>query len=138
MISTELKGLLYDGESDAPVAKVVRALSGHGVVSTAQIVRSTGLARSTVSLILTDLKRSNLVVEVDARNAGPGRPAIAHSLNPEAGACVGVLLGEEAVRVLVADVAHNVLGDLSMPLERGYSAGRAARVVKHTVEMLFK
>ena len=138
MIGADLNGLLHGGASDAPIAKVVGALSGHGAVSTAQIVRSTGLARSTVSTILSDLKRSNLVVEVDARNAGPGRPAIAHSLNPEAGTCVGALLAEDAIRVLVADVAHNVLGDLSMPLEKGYSAVRAGRVVKHTVDALFK
>ena len=77
MLTSELEGLLYGRELDSPVVKVVRALSGHGAVSTSQIARNTGLARSTVSTILADLKRSNLVVEMEARNPGPGRPAVA-------------------------------------------------------------
>lgn len=72
MISSDLTGLLYGREVDSPIVKVVRALSGHGAVSTSQIARSTGLARSTVSTILVELKRSNLVVEVEVRNPGPG------------------------------------------------------------------
>jgi predicted NBD/HSP70 family sugar kinase len=138
MITSELEGLLYGRELDSPVVKVVRALSGHGAVSTSQIARNTGLARSTVSTILADLKRSNLVVEMEARNPGPGRPAIAHSLNPEAGTCVGALLDVDEIRVIVADVAHNVVADLAMPVEREYSPTKAARVVKHAVDTLYK
>lgn len=138
MLTEDLKGLLYEREVDSPIARVVRALSGHGAVSASQIARSTGLARSTVSTILTDLKRSNLVVEVETRSPGLGRPALAHSLNPEAGTCIGVLLGLDEIRIVLADVAHNVLADISMPLERDYSPERATRVVRHAIENLCK
>jgi predicted NBD/HSP70 family sugar kinase len=138
MINDDLKGLLYEREVDSPIARVVRALSGHGAVSASQIARSTGLARSTVSTILSDLKRSNLVVEVETRSPGLGRPALAHSLNPEAGTCVGALLGLDEIRIILADVAHNVLADISMPLERDYSPERATRVVRHAIENLCK
>ncbi|MET3899754.1 putative NBD/HSP70 family sugar kinase [Devosia sp. UYZn731] len=138
MINDDLKGLLYEREVDSPIARVVRALSGHGAVSASQIARSTGLARSTVSTILSDLKRSNLVVEVETRSPGLGRPALAHSLNPEAGTCVGALLGLDEIRITLADVAHNVLADISMPLERDYSPERATRVVRHAIENLYK
>jgi len=137
MLSAELTGLFYEQELDSPVAKVVRALSGHGSVSTSQIVRATGLARSTVSTILSDLKRSQLVIEVDARNSGPGRPAMAFSLRPEAGTCVGALLGEKGVRIIVADVAHNVVADITIPLDRDYAPAKAARVVRHLIEDLY-
>jgi predicted NBD/HSP70 family sugar kinase len=138
MINDDLKGLLYEREVDSPIARVVRALSGHGAVSASQIARSTGLARSTVSTILSDLKRSNLLVEVETRSPGLGRPALAHSLNPEAGTCVGALLGLDEIRIILADVAHNVLADISMPLERDYSPERATRVVRHAIENLCK
>lgn len=138
MITEDLKGLLYEREVDTPVARVVRALSGHGAVSASQIARSTGLARSTVSTILTDLKRSSLVVEVETRSPGLGRPALAHSLNPEAGTCAGILLGLDEIRIVLADVAHNVLADITMPLERDYSPERATRVVRHAIENLCK
>lgn len=138
MINEDLKGLLYEREIDSPVARVVRALSGHGAVSASQIARSTGLARSTVSTILSDLKKSNLVVEVETRSPGLGRPALAHSLNPEAGTCVGALLGLDEIRIVLADVAHNVLADISIPLERDYTPDRATRVVRHAIENLCK
>lgn len=138
MLNEDLKGLLYEREVDSPIARVVRALSGHGAVSASQIARSTGLARSTVSTILADLKKSNLVVEVETRSPGLGRPALSHSLNPEAGTCVGALLGLDEIRIVLADVAHNVLADISMPLERHYTPDRATRVVRHAIENLCK
>ncbi|MCJ8510429.1 ROK family protein [Rhizobium lemnae] len=138
MISDDLRGLLSERHVDSPVARVVRALSGHGAVSAAQIARTTGLARSTVSTILSDLKRSSLVVEVETRSPGVGRPAIAHSLNPEAGTCLGVLLGRNEARVVLADVAHNVIADVAIPLERDYRPEKATRVIKQTIDNIYK
>lgn len=138
MASGDLKDLLTERQVDSPVARVVRALSGHGAVSTAQIARTTGLARSTVSTILTELRRSKLVVEVETRSPGLGRPALAHSLNPEAGTSVGILLGLGEVRLIIADVAHNVIADVAIPMERDYAPAAATRVVKHALERLYK
>jgi predicted NBD/HSP70 family sugar kinase len=138
MISDDLRGLLNERHVDSPVARVVRALSGHGAVSAAQIARTTGLARSTVSTILADLKRSSLVVEVETRSPGVGRPAIAHSLNPEAGTCLGVLLGRNEARIVLADVAHNVIADVAIPLERDYRPEKATRVIKQTIDNIYK
>lgn len=141
MISDDLRGLFYEREADSPVTKVVRALSGHGAVSASQIARSTGLARSTVSTILTDLKRSSLVVEVEVETratGSAGRPALAHSLNPEAGTCLGILLGLGEIRIILADVAHTVLADLTLPLEPNYGPERVTRVLRHAIDNLYK
>lgn len=138
MISGGLRGLLDERQVDTPVARVVRALSGHGAVSAAQIARTTGLARSTVSTILGDLKRSSLVVEVETRSPGIGRPALAHSLNPEAGTCLGVLLGRNELRVVLADVAHNIVADVAIPLERDYKPERATRTAKQAIDNIYK
>ncbi len=138
MLGDDLKGLLNERQIDTPVARVVRALSGHGAVSTSQIARTTGLGRSTVSTILGDLRRSALVVEVETRSPGLGRPALAHSLNPEAGTSVGVLLGLKEVRLILADVAHNVISDISMPFERDYAPEKVMRSVKHMIDNLYK
>ena len=138
MISGGLRGLLDERQVDTPVARVVRALSGHGAVSAAQIARTTGLARSTVSTILADLKRSSLVVEVETRSPGIGRPALAHSLNPEAGTCLGVLLARNGLRVVLADVAHNIVADVAVPLERDYKPERATRMAKQAIDNIYK
>ena len=138
MISDDLMGLLNERHDDSPVARVVRALSGHGAVSTAQIARKTGLARSTVSTILGDLKRSGLVVELETRSPGVGRPALAHTLSPNAGSCVGVRLGDGDVRIVLADVAHNVIADIIIPLDRGYRLEKAAKFVKQAIDNIYK
>lgn len=138
MISGGLHGLLDERQVDTPVARVVRALSGHGAVSAAQIARTTGLARSTVSTILADLKRSSLVVEVETRSPGIGRPALAHSLNPEAGTCLGVHLGRNGIRVVLADVAHSVLADIAVPLESNYRPEKATRIAKQAIDNIYK
>jgi predicted NBD/HSP70 family sugar kinase len=138
MISGGLRGLLDERQVDTPVARVVRALSGHGAVSAAQIARTTGLARSTVSTILADLKRSSLVVEVETRSPGIGRPALAHSLNPEAGTCLGVHLGRNEIRVVLADVAHSVLADIAIPMESNYRPEKATRTAKQAIDNIYK
>ena len=141
MITDDLRGLFFERETDSPVTRVVRALSGHGAVSASQIARTTGLARSTVSTILTDLKRSSLVVEVEVetrQSGSAGRPALAHSLNPEAGTCVGILLDLGQIRIILADVAHTVLADITIPLESNYAPERATRAVRHAIDTLYK
>lgn len=141
MITDDLRGLFYEREVDSPVTKVVRALSGHGAVSASQISRTTGLARSTVSTILTDLKRSSLVVEVEVEtrsSSSAGRPALAHSLNPEAGTCIGILLGPSEIRIILADVAHTVVADVMVPLEASYAPEKATRIIRHAIDNLYK
>ncbi|WIJ27060.1 ROK family transcriptional regulator [Devosia sp. RR2S18] len=141
MNTGDLHGLFYDRRADSPAAKVVRALSGHGAVSASQLARTTGLARSTVSTTLGELKRSSLVVEVETTTrqaASAGRPALAHSLNPGAGTCVGILLGLNEIRIILADVAHTVLAESLLPLESDYGPERAARAVRHAIDTLYK
>jgi len=138
MVGSDLRDLLTERQVDSPVARVVRALSGHGAVSTAQIARTTGLARSTVSTVLGELRRSKLVVEVETRSPGLGRPALAHSLNPEAGTSIGILLGLGEIRIILADVAHNVIADVSIPMDRDYAPEAATRVIKHAIDRLYK
>ena len=75
---------------------------------------------------------------METLSPGLDRPALENSLNPEAGTCVGALLGLDEIRITLADVAHNVLADISMPLERDYSPERATRVVRHAIENLYK
>ena len=133
MNKMELKSLLADRAVGTPSGRIVRALSERGGMSATQIARVTGLAKSTVSMTLGELRKSSVVVEgagVDlGREAGVGRPATVLTLNPQAGTCVGVLIGQTEIQVIVADVAHNVLSDKSVYLEPDYSTDAAAELV---------
>ena len=64
---------------------------------------------------------------------GVGRPATTLTLNPRAGTCIGVLIGQAEIQVIVADVSHSVLWDKSVYLEPGYSARTAAELVQELI-----
>jgi predicted NBD/HSP70 family sugar kinase len=89
-------------------------LARQGAASQADIVRETGLSRTTVSSLVAELLAEGAVVErADAERHAPspsgGRPATLLSLEPSAGGFVGIDFGREVVRVAVADRAGDVL-----------------------------
>jgi predicted NBD/HSP70 family sugar kinase len=99
---------------DANRRLVIRVLRRHGVASRAQIARITGLSRSTVSSLVTDLQRSGLIVEREGDGPGGaqvGRPPVLITLSPSAGAAVGIDFGHSHIAVAVADLAHTVLAE---------------------------
>src|SRR6187431_167772 len=102
MSKNELKELLNLGSLGTPPGRVVRALSEHGAMSATQIAGLTGLAKSTVSMTLAELRKSGMVVEAGGaetgRNSGAGRPATLLTLNPQAGTCVGCLIGLDLIQ----------------------------------------
>jgi predicted NBD/HSP70 family sugar kinase len=138
MAHSELKDLLVNPNTGSPAGRIIRALSERGGLSAAQLARTTRLAKSTVSSALSELRRAGIVVESAAlempREASVGRPATVLTLNPEAGTCVGILVGLEHIQVIVADVSHAVLTDKTVFLEPDYSPQHAAELVRGLVE----
>ena len=86
-----------------------------GTVSRGQIATDTGLARSTVSTLVGDLQRAGLVVEredvrADSAASG-GRPPLLLSLDPTAGAVIGIQFDHDFVRVAIADLSLTLLAE---------------------------
>jgi predicted NBD/HSP70 family sugar kinase len=133
--NNELKHLLSDGDAATPEGRIVRILSERGASSAADVARATGLARSTISMALAELRRARVVVETPPPDGarGVGRPAAAFALNPEAGTCVGVSLGRTEIRLLVADVSHSVISENTIALGRDYSPAVAATAARRAV-----
>ena len=99
---------------DANRRLVIQALSGRGVASRAEIARITGLSRSTVSSLVSDLQRTGLIVEREAPGAQSsqvGRPPVLIALAPSAGAAVGIDFGHSHIAVTVGDLSHTVLAE---------------------------
>jgi predicted NBD/HSP70 family sugar kinase len=97
-------------------ARALGVLARRGAASQADIVRTTGLSRTTVSSLVAELLRDGLVVE-RADSARPasspsgGRPATLLSLEPSSGGFVGIDFGREIVRVAIANRAGELLVD---------------------------
>lgn len=87
-----------------------------GAASQADVMRGTGLSRTTVSGLVAELLEEGIVVErTDVARHAPspsgGRPATLLSLEPSSGGFVGVDFGREIVRVAISSRAGELLVD---------------------------
>jgi predicted NBD/HSP70 family sugar kinase len=102
--------------------RILDVLRRAGSASRVDLVRDTGLSRTTVSKLVAELQAEGLVVEREtaaetapaANGAGVGqvgRPPVALTLNPSAGSVIGIDFGHDLVRVAVADLSGQVVGE---------------------------
>lgn len=117
-------------DQEAPAGRIVRAIAAIGAATAAQLVKSTGLARSTVSTLLSELKDNGVVLDLDTKSNGFGRPSQLLSLNPATGRCAGVLLGLGEIRIVICDLAHTVLSDVWFEMRRDYTPEEAAEQIR--------
>jgi predicted NBD/HSP70 family sugar kinase/biotin operon repressor len=99
--------------------RVVGVLRERGRISQAEIARVTGLSRTTVHTLVSELKVSGLVqeIEVSVSDVRGGRPAMQLTLRRSSLAVVGIDFGHSHVQVAVADIAHNVLAERRCDLD---------------------
>lgn len=95
--------------------KVLEVVREQGTTTRPEIASFTGLARSTVSTLVGELQQAGLVVEREdvraATTAAGGRPPLMLSVDPSAGAVVGIQFDHEFVRVAVADLTLALLAE---------------------------
>ncbi len=116
---------------------ITSLLAGGGPMSRADLVRGTGLSRTTVSSLVGELIAAGHVVETDRgrpHKGGSGRPPLLVALATPGGGVAGVDLGHRHVRVAVADRRGAVLAEETEAVdvdEDGPAAiERAARMVR--------
>lgn len=118
---------------EANAGRVRRALLRRGALSQADIARSTGLSPATVSNIVRDLRARGLVEALPGD--GRGR-AVRVRLCPQAAVAVGVDFGHSHLRVVVGNVAHDVLAEHTQPLDTAASAEECLELAAGVVERL--
>lgn len=99
--------------------RVFAVLRTIGRTSQADIARTTGLSRTTVSTLVSELKASGLVFEVDVRapHLRGGRPGVQLVLQDSDMAVVGIDFGHSHAHVAVADLSHNILAERRCDLD---------------------
>ncbi|HEV7718194.1 MAG TPA: ROK family transcriptional regulator [Arsenicitalea sp.] len=141
MTRPELKSLLSDQAVGTPSGRIVRLLSERGALSATQIAGISGLAKSTVSTALAELRRTGMVVDGTGAENGKGqsvgRPATVLTLNPRAGTCVGLLFGLEHIQMIVADVSHALIADVTLEIEPDYTPAQAAQMAKGLIQQAY-
>lgn len=104
------------------------ALRAAGTTSRAELARSTGLSKPTVSAALANLERAGLVRPTGevSRAQGRGRAAVLYQADPTAGHVIGVDVGRRWIRAAAADLDGTVVGRLEVP-NTARSAGSMVR-----------
>lgn len=130
--------------------RIIDVLRQAGSASRVDLVRDTGLSRTTVSKLVAELQADGLVVEREhgpngsggvspadegAGSGAVGRPPVALTLNPAAGAAVGIDFGHDLVRVAVADLSGAVIAEAR---DRIDVDSRAAEAIALAAKMVGK
>ena len=119
-------------------ALVLQSLFTTGQRSRADVARSTGLTRVTVSELVTELMAEGLLVEIGQRGgARPGKPAILLDIDHSSFQVVGVDLSDFAVfRGAVLDLRGNIVRRAELPLTGITGQAALDRVVALTERLL--
>src|SRR4051812_23297567 len=104
-------------------------------ISRAEISHETELQRSTVSLIVEELKDRGLVAEMEGESTG-GRPPLLLQLKAAGPIAIGVDLGTKQTVVATSDLAGRVLTQKSFATDP--SAEKTLKKVVDTVKRLVK
>jgi glucokinase-like ROK family protein len=118
---------------------VIEALNELGTASRAQLARSTGLARSTVSSIVSELQAKDMIARRETNGSTPrgsGRPPSLISLNPTAQIAVGIDFGKRHLAVAAADLSHTVLAERRREMRDDYAAAEGFDAATELVESL--
>jgi predicted NBD/HSP70 family sugar kinase len=121
--------------------RVVDALRERGLASRADLARMTGLSRSTISTLVTDLMESGLAVERDGQGDGTthaGRPPVMVSLDTSAGLALGIDFGHRHLRVAVSDLSHTVLAETWREMDIDHSAREGLDAAADFVEQVLR
>src|SRR5436190_12428534 len=95
---------------DMMASTLARLIASHAAVTRADLVRVTGLARSTVNVGLESLKQAGLIEYVGGQTTtGRGRPAENLGLSPSFGLILVAELGITRARLSVNDLSQQAL-----------------------------
>src|SRR5438105_4237215 len=75
-----------------------------GPISTAQLVKLSGMSKPTAGQSLTSLERRALIRQAGRSSGGRGPAARLYEVNPSAGSVVGIDVGRSFVRAAAADL----------------------------------
>lgn len=115
-VSKDVLQQLRHAHAQSVIDELLRA----GGLSRAELVRRTGLSRTTLTAILSDLFARGAVVERQEEAAAGtrprGRPSSLVCLNPQAGLLLGVDLSQRENNVTVLNLAHQAVAEGSEPV----------------------
>lgn len=101
---------------------VLDSIRRHGPLSRADIARRTGLSAQTISNIMEQLRREDLVLEQARRSGGRGQPPIQIEIKPDAAYAFGISFDHNRLTVIALDLGGAICGEVRLPLAQSAPA----------------
>lgn len=114
---TEQQPASQNGLRRGNLGLVLRALRAHGPLSRAQLAARCGLAKATVSSLVTDLALRGLVHDTGEATPGQGRPGQLVALDPDGAHGLGLDVHPDHVGIAVTDLTGTVVHQEQLPLD---------------------
>ena len=99
------------------LAVILDQLRESAPLSRAALAEKTGLNKTTVSSLVSELIEQNLVVETGLGSTRIGRPSVQLTLNPKAGFLVSIEVGVNFISVIAADFAPHIIYKLNKSID---------------------
>lgn len=96
--------------------RVLYLIRMNGPLSRAALSRRANLTKATISKIVEDLEKQNLIREVGLEAAGRGRPSLLYEFNPESAVSIGAEILLDEVQAVVTQMDARPLRSFSSPL----------------------
>jgi predicted NBD/HSP70 family sugar kinase len=107
-------------------------------MSRAELARYAQVAPSTITAVVQDLVADGVVVGSDgpvaAQRPRTGRPGLRLTLNPGYGAVAGVEFGFRRLRVLLCDLAHDIIGSGECDLPDGHASAEGLATARRLMD----
>jgi predicted NBD/HSP70 family sugar kinase len=97
---------------------VAEALLQKAPLSRAELARSTGLSKQTISIVITDLESEGWVRSVGISKGAVGRTAVSYDLISDTALSIGVDLGGAKMSLVIVDLVGRTIGSVTEPTDR--------------------
>ncbi|MBX9724914.1 MAG: ROK family protein [Candidatus Obscuribacterales bacterium] len=116
---------------------VVNCVRDNPGISRAEVAKETCLAKATISEIVEDLLKKNILQELGAKASNGGRPAVGLAFNPSYGYVLGISLEETSVGICLLDLDGNVCSEVRSRIELDWTAEQVSHIVMDSLQAKF-
>jgi len=97
---------------------VIEAIRTNGALSRAAIARLTALSSQTISNIVEELEKEELLRPEATQKGARGQPAVPYSINPDGGYSIGLQLDHQLAVGVITDLSGTVRARFERPVDR--------------------
>ena len=121
--------------------RILALLRQRGPMTRADLSRATGIAKSSISLLVDQLAQARSVQIIRATSSNRsksvrGRPGELVEIDPSSGAAIGIEFAVGKVRAVIGDLSHEILAEIELSVPANYGSDIALQTAESMVSHL--